>query len=59
MSDSDESGQTVTLPETDWESILAVLQESALRERRHNHAETADESKRLIYSFNIWSSSPV
>jgi hypothetical protein len=48
MSDSDESGQTVTLPETDWESILAVLQESALRERRHNHAGTADESKRLF-----------
>ena len=48
MPSSDDSVQTVTLPETDWESVLGVLLEAALRERRLNHAEVADEIKRLF-----------
>ena len=48
MSNSDQPEQTVTLTETDWESVLAVLQEAALRERRCNRTKPADEIKRLF-----------
>ena len=48
MVDPNDSVQTVTLPERDWESVLGVLQEAALRKRRLNHTEVADEIKRLF-----------